>query len=166
MWPFPLHIPMPLCYMLNKRKYYVPAPPVKGQKWTKFLSAERINQDYVSWKESQTAVARRYVSVSVCVSGYSIFPSVSEGWEIWSRGKHLLVDKHRCYLGSKKARGFVLLFMYLPTAPHSTSFVLLCGRIGRALIIISAEMIRRSNRDRMPFPSINAGGLECLSQLG
>lgn len=56
--------------------------------------------------------------------------------------------------------------MYLPTPPSTHPFLLLCGRIGRALIIISAEMIRRSNRDRMPFPSINAGGLECLSWLG
>lgn len=68
--------------------------------------------------------------------------------------------------GLKSERIFFLLFMYLPTPPSTQPFLLLCGRIGRALIIISAEMIRRSNRDRMPFPSINAGGLECLSWLG
>lgn len=56
--------------------------------------------------------------------------------------------------------------MYFPTRRLHRPSLLLYGRIGRALIIISAEMIRRSNRDRMPFPSINAGGLECLSGLG
>lgn len=56
----------------------------------------------------------------------------------------------------------VYTFTPLQLAPFS----ILYGRIGEALIIISAEMIRRSNRDRIPFPSINAGGLECLSQAG
>lgn len=76
--------------LLNKRLYYVPAPPVKGQKWTQFLSAERINQDYVSWKESQTAVARHCVSVCLSVCVYP--PSYAcKGWEIYNDGKHLLV---------------------------------------------------------------------------
>lgn len=56
--------------------------------------------------------------------------------------------------------------MYLLPPCSAHPFLLRDGRIGRALIIISAEMISRSNRDRMPFPSINAGGLECLSWLG
>lgn len=55
---------------------------------------------------------------------------------------------------------------FLGTERISSIYFILCGRIGRALIIISAEMIRRSNRDRMPFPSINAGGLVRLSWHG
>lgn len=68
--------------------------------------------------------------------------------------------------GLKSKRIFFSIYVFTHSPPSSHPFLLLCGRIGRALIIISAEMIRRSNRDRMPFPSINAGGLECLSWLG
>lgn len=91
------------------------------------------------------------------------------------RGKALVGYEH-AQLGDKdviwglksKHYYFLYLCIYPPPLPGPSAqpFLLLCGRIGRALIIISAEMIRRSNRDRMPFPSINAGGLECLSWLG
>lgn len=71
--------------------------------------------------------------------------------------------------GTLKSRRIFPLNVYTFTPSQitpSSPFSVLYGRIGKALIIISAEMIRRSNRDRMPFPSINAGGLECLSQPG
>lgn len=88
--------------------------------------------------------------------------------------REALVGYEHARLGDKDViwglkSGFFFFFLSIYVFTHSPSthpFLLLCGRIGRALIIISAEMIRRSNRDRMPFPSINAGGLECLSWLG
>lgn len=61
--------------------------------------------------------------------------------------------------GLKKPRDFFIFYLCIcPLPPLTHPSLLLCGRIGRALIIISAEMITRSNRDRMPFPSINAKG--------
>lgn len=132
MWPF-----FPCTFqhhyatlLLNKRLYYVPAPPVKGQKWTQFLSAERINQDYVSWKESQTAVARHCVSVclSVCKCVYPLSARKRMGKLQW---REALVGYEHARLGDKDVIWglksgfsffFFCLFMYLPTPPQPTPF--------------------------------------------
>jgi len=83
---------------------------------------------------------------------------VSEAYvNIRTRRTYLLLNTSGCWMLSVISTTRALFYFSLLS--HSR-------RIVRTLIIISAEMIRRSNGDRMPFPSINAVGLVRLSCRG